>query len=293
MGLINHVWLSILGRDDFREAVGLRYVSHMWDDDPYWLLWFQERPGVYRLELKGAAPLDSYDWGSVFVIKYYPAKTEQAFQGLSTVERLLRESEIFDTVPPDGAAGCPCHGHSRDDTGERFKDLLDGCGVPQMQSREEIPEDCFFAGHLSLVHQEDAGTVITAKSQTCWRVRMVEDYSVPGCGDFSDILLKKGSVDRDYPGQDITEFLFRRFTKVWKQFYDAPVARESRWVGDGVVFSSDGRNLTGKVSPDVRRIVLQTILTFRPGLNLVPPADDDMRGMFVEFSKTDFSTKEV
>ncbi len=265
----------------------------MWDDDPYWLLWFQGRPGVYSLELKGAAPLDSYDWGAVFIIKYYPAKTEQDFQGLSTLERLLRESEIFDTFPADGTAGCPCHGHSPKEAAERFKDLVDGCGVPHMQDRADIPQDCFFAGHLSLAHQGNAGTIITAKSQTYWRVRMSEDYSIPGCGGFADILLKKGSIDRDYPGQDITEFLYRRFAKVWKQFYDAPVERESRWVGDGVIFSSDGRTLTGKISRDVRRIVLQTILTFRPGLNLIPPLDDDTQGMFMEFSKTDFSTKEV
>ncbi len=254
----------------------------MWDDDPYWLLWLHERPGVYRLELKGAAPLECYDWGAVFLIKYYPAKTEQAFQGLSALERLIRESDIFDTRPADRTGGCPCHGHAHDDNSERFKDLVDGCGVPHMRHREDIPQDFFFAGHLSLAHQMDVGTIITAKSQTSWRVEMSEDCAVPGDRGPSSTLLRKGSVDRDFPGQDITEFLYRRFTKAWKRFYDAPIERESRWVGDGVLFRSDGRTLTAKASGDIRRIILQTTLTFRPGLSLVPPADEDTEGMFME-----------
>lgn len=285
IGLFNHVWVAILDRDDLRESVGIRYASQMWDVMPYWLFWFNDAPGVYRIELQDASALEHYDWGAVFIVKYYPDVTETAFQGLSTLERLLRESDVFDTQPADSAGGCPCHGHSGELHEGRFSDMVNGCGVPHIQYRESIPPDFFFAGHLFIAHSGNAGAVITAKSQTSWRVKMIEDYVCSGDNGSSAFILKKGTVDRNYPGQQITEFVFRRLTVGWKRFFDAPIETESRWEGDGFIFSSDGRTLTAESSSTIRRIILRTTLIFNHGIHLTPIEDDDTDGLRMEFSE--------
>jgi len=285
---MNHVWLAVLAGDTLRQSVGIRYVSHLWDDYPYWHLWFRDRGGVYRLELKEATRHEDYDWVAAFLIKYYPAATEAAFQGLSALERLLRGSDVFDSSPGDGRGGCACHGHSNDDEGTRFQDLVDGCGVPDVRYGHEIPADFFFAGHLSVAHRVDVGTVITAKSQTFWRVEMTEDYVVRGSDQNSVTVLRKGSVDRNYPGQDITEFVYRRFTEMWRAVHQGPIARDEGWMGDGVLFKTDGLTLSTEIFPSIRRIIRRTTITFQPGVCLVPPRDEDTVGM-----EQDFSNKEV
>jgi hypothetical protein len=278
VGWINHLWLSVLADPDCRGTVGVRYMSHGWDSDPYWLFWFAERPGVYRLELNAAAPREGYDWVATFVVKYFPAKTETAFHGLSALEKLLRESEVFDTHPVGGGGGCPCHATDHEHAEDRFKDLEDGCGVPLASNFEAIPPDFFFAGHLSIAHSASAGAVITAKSQTTWRVEMTEDYNVSGGNGTVVTLVKKGSVDRDYPGLDITDFLYRRFITAWASGHDVPLATEEKWEGDGLLFRTDGLTLAAEPCGQIRRVILQTTIAFKPGVRLVPPADEDMEG---------------
>jgi hypothetical protein len=283
VGLINHLWLAILGDEHHRAFVGVRYIGHGWDDDPYWLLWFQERPGVYRLELKEAVSEGEYDWLADFLVKYFPAKTESAFHGLSSLEKLLRDSDVFDTRPNDGCSGgCPCQAIGHDHSGRQFEDLTEGCGVPQKEIAEDIPPDFFFAGHLSIAHRAGAGTVITAKSQTYWRVEMSADYRVLGEDGAVITLLKKDSVDRNYPGLDITSFLYRRFTAGWSCFYDASAQTECRWSADGFVFRSDGLTLNCETCNQIRRVILQTTIVTKPGVRLIPPVDSDKEGMKTE-----------
>lgn len=272
---MNHVWLAILARDDYRESVGVRYVSHMWDVDPYWYFWFRDCAGVYRLELKNVAPHSGYDWTANFLVKYYPSISEKAFQGLSILEKLLRTSDVFDTRPAEGNESCPCHGGSHHH-GERFGDLADGCGVPDMRYHESIPPDFFFAGHLALAYLADRGSLVTTKSQSTWRVEMTQDHTIHDEEGNLIAHLQKDSVDRNFPGQEISEFLHRRIANGWKCFHNSSSERESRWEQDGVIFKSDGRNLITQASDQIRKIVLRSELIFHEGVQLVHPADKDI-----------------
>jgi hypothetical protein len=272
---MNHVWLAILARDDCRESVGVRYVSHMWDVDPYWYFWFRDCPGVYRLELKNAVPLPEYDWTANFLVKYYPSITEKAFQGLSILEKLVRTSDVFDTRPSEGNESCPCHGSSHHH-GEQFGDLADGCGVPDIRYHESIPPDFFFAGHLILAHLADRGSLVTTKSQSTWRVEMTQDHTIRDEDGNLLAHLKQDSIDRDFPGREITEFLHGRFTDGWKRFHNALEEKNSRWEQDGIVFKSDGRNLFPEASGQIRKIVLRSELVFHQGVQLVHPIDADI-----------------
>jgi len=269
------VWLAILARDDLRESVGVRYVSHMWDVDPYWYYWFRDCPGVYRLELKNVVPLPDYDWAANFLVKYYPSTNERAFQGLSILEKLLRTSDVFDTRPSEGNESCPCHGSSHHH-GERFADLADGCGVPAIQYHESIPPDFFFAGHLALAYLADRGSLVTTKSQSTWRVEMTQDQTIRDENGNLVAHIKQDSVDRDFPGQEITDFLHWRFTNGWKRFHNALEERNSRWEQDGIIFKSDGRNLFSSGSDQIRKIVLRSELIFHEGVQLVHPVDKDI-----------------
>ena len=280
VGCINHIWLTILSGDDRTHDVGLKYISHGWDENPYWLLWFHKRPGVYRLEIRQSYVEYDYDWVVDFVVKYYPSQIEPAFEGLSFVERLFRNSEAFDGTPSAGSTGCPCSGVFHDHSATRFEDLTSGgCGVPQKAVMFDIPADFFFAGHLSIAYKSGAGAVIIAKSQSYWRVNMVRDVQITSEEGSVLAVLPKDSIDRNFAGLEITAFLHGRMVSAFKFHFrtDAPV--EDRWEGDGLVFQSDGCSLAPKPSPEIRKVVLKTALMTEPGCQLVYPLDEDMDGM--------------
>ena len=71
-GVMNHYWVVLFSNDALREAAGLRYISHMVDERPYWYLWHAGCAGVYELDLLGAQAIDGYDWLAEFAVRYYP-----------------------------------------------------------------------------------------------------------------------------------------------------------------------------------------------------------------------------
>lgn len=281
MGYINHVWLTILSGGHGTRDVGLKYVSQGWDDNPFWHLWFHESPGVYRLEMRQSYSETSFDWIADFLVKYFPLQIEPVFDGLSFVEKLFRNSEAFDAFPSAGHGGCPCSGMIHDHVGSRFEELMSGgCGVPYKSMMGGIPPDFFFAGHLSIAYKSDAGVIITAKSQTHWTVEIVKDAPVIGNDGSMQTLLKAGSVDRNYPGLYITSFLYERVITAWQIHLQTDRRTEDRWEGDGVVFRSDGSWLESVASPQIKKVILQTALSFGSNVELVPPMDTDKDGMF-------------
>lgn len=280
VGCINHIWLTILSVEDGAHAVGLKYISHGWDENPYWLLWFHQRQGVYRLEIRQSYVEYGYDWVADFVLKYYPSQTEPAFEGLSFVERLFRDSEAFDGSPSTTTAGCPCSGVFHDHSVTRFEDLKShGCGVPRKTVISDIPADFFFAGHFSIAYKSNIGALIIAKSQNYWRVNMVRDVQITGEEGSVIAELHKDSVDRNFPGLEITSFLYGRMISAFQFHFRTVNLVEDRWEGDGILFESDGFSLQPKPSREIRKVLLQAALTTAPGYQLVPPFDNDKDGM--------------
>lgn len=108
---------------------------------------------------------------------------------------------------------------------------------------------------------------------------MSEDYRVLGEDGTFITLLEKGSVDRNFPGLDLTSFLYRRFIAGWSRSCDASSQTECRWEGDGFFFRSDGLTLDCKTCSQIRRVILQTTIVTKPGVRLMPPVDDDKEGM--------------
>ena len=280
-GLMNHFWLVLFSEDALRQAAGLKYISHMIDDGPYWYLWHVAHAGVYELDLLGAQAIDGYDWLAEFVIKYYPDKDELWYEGLSFLEKHCRASDVFQTQPSAGG-GCACHGISHRHEQNRFADLAEGTGAPSYACRSIIPADFFYTGHLYIAFRDNVGSIIRLKTQTSWQVAFTKSHTIRNEEGQPLISFKKGTIDRDYPGFAISNFIYQGFIKGWSSFHKYKINPEQIWRGVGLRFLNDGRGVKTAPYQNIERIIIQTELACRhekaPALML----DDDMEGMYLE-----------
>jgi hypothetical protein len=277
VGLLNHFWLTTLSDASLKEKARLKYVSHMWDNNrPYWYLWYNDCSGVHKMELHKAETAEGYDWLAEFAVKYYPSETESAFNGLSTLEKLCRKSEMFHNLPTDGECGCPCHGQSHTGQDNRFPDLSKSTGAPSFKYSEIIPADFFCVGNMLTAFNAHKGSLVRLKSQTNWRITLTEDFAL--ADDNGDILavLKKGEVDKDYPCYAISYSLYHRFIKTWALVHNYKCQQESLWKTDGLTFNSDGYSVTPKPSSEIQKIIVQSELKFKQEEYLAPLPDEDI-----------------
>jgi hypothetical protein len=280
-GLMNHFWLVIFSEQTLRQEAGLRYISHMGDDQPYWYLWYAARTGVYELELCGAQSVDGYDWLAEFIIKYYPGMDELWFNGLSFLEKICRESEVFQT-PPSTGGGCCCHSISTSHEEHRFADLEDNTGAPSYAHRAILPADFFYAGHLSIAFKESIGSVIRLKTQSSWQVVITKDHAIKDETGHSMAFFSKGVVDRNYPGYDISHFIYQGIVKSWSLFHQYRVHRQKLWKGEGSRFLSDGQEVQKEPSRQIERIIAQTELTYGTEEVMAFVPDSDLQEMHLE-----------
>jgi len=264
VGWLNHFWLTTLSDTSLKEKARLKYVSHMWDNcRPYWYLWYNNCLGVYKMELYRAETSEGYDWLAEFTIKYYPSQTEFLFNGLSTLEKLCRNSEMFHTLPTEGACSCPCHGISHTGQDSRFPDLSQSTGTPSFKFNEIIPADFFYVGNMFTAFNSHEGSLVQLKSLTNWRTTLTEDFALTD--DNGDILtvLKKGEVDKDYPCYAISYSFYHRFVKNWALVHNYEFQHESLCKTDGLTFYSNGYSVTPEPSSEIQKIVVQSELKFK------------------------------
>ena len=93
---------------------------------------------------------------------------------------------------------------------------------------------------------------------------------------------EKGALDRNYPGFEISNFIYQRLVKSWSSFYQYEINREYIWKGEGVRFLNDGRDIKTEPSLNIEKVIAQTELVCREEdvLALVP--DGDLEGMHLE-----------
>lgn len=161
VGYINHIWLNLLADEHQRQAVALRYLSHLWDFCPGWYLWLKNRPGVYKMELQAAQASEEYAWLAELVIKYCPSVDEESFNELSFREKIYRQSEIFERMPAEGISDClPCYGHCEQYDEDRLSDLKEGTGAPASRYAGRRTDDFFSSGHLGLACRTESVSFI-------------------------------------------------------------------------------------------------------------------------------------
>ncbi len=271
-GMMNQFWLVMLSDEKNKQGCGIRYLSHMWDKGPYWYIWLTECQGVYKLELSSATDgLSNYDWVAEFNVKYYPHPDEEWFQGLSVFEQICRHSEVFDNQPAK-TCGCVVHAgcHSHHD---KFSDILEQTGVPNLVLSTDMPPDFFWAGKLIVAYHKEQGTLFRIKSQTRWRVTTTCEYNIPGFAGCDGKTMVEGEIDRDYAGFEIVQFLARRLLYGWSVFHTYPVRKVSFWKGKGVEFNTDGVGLETVASSDIHKILADYELKYfdKP----LPELDDE------------------
>jgi len=255
-GTVNHYWTLCFANEDLRQRLGLKYISQMWDQTPYWYLWFVDFPGAFKLSLLECVAEPPWDWRALFRIKYYPRPEERIFQGLSVLEQICRMSELFHTRPAQwagGETGCVCHGGIHHHHGVRFADLQEETGIPNATRATEIPEDFFLAGEMELRYGETQGTEVSWTSQEYWRIKMTENYFIKDQEGAALKVLRKGDVDRDYPGWLLTDFVANRFSLGWQAYKQYPQLRETTEEQDGIEFLCDGHTLSPQLCPSIRR----------------------------------------
>ena len=255
-GTVNHYWTLCFANEELRQRLRLKYISQMWDQTPYWYLWFTDLPGAFKLSLLECVAEPPWDWRALFRIKYYPRPEETIFQGLSVLEQICRMSDLFHTRPAQwegGETGCVCHGGIHHHHGVRFADLQEETGIPNAARAAEIPEDFFLAGEMELRYGESQGTEVSWHSQEHWRIKMTENYFIKDQDGSSLKVLRKGDIDRDFPGWLLTDFVANRFSLGWQSYKQYPQLCESIAEQDGIEFLCDGHTLSPSLCPAIRR----------------------------------------
>ena len=267
-GTLNHFWTLCFADESQRHKLGLKYISQMWDQNPYWYVWFVDLPGVFKLSLLDCTAEVPWDWRALFRIKYYPRPEESVFQGLSVLEQICRMSDLFQTRPAEwagGETGCVCHGGVHHHHGPRFADLQEGTGVPTASRAAEIPEDFFLAGEMELRYGNGQGSEISWRSQDHWRVKMTENYFIKDQEGAPLKVLRKGDIDRDYPGWFLTDFVARRFSSGWHNYQQYGPSQETAEEQDGMEFLCDGHTLNPRSCQAIRRREVCRRMNHGPG----------------------------
>jgi hypothetical protein len=271
-GLLNHHWLCLLDASSGHAPGPIKHLSLGYGKGPHWSFWFTDTPGVYRLELHGAQPVDGYDWLAEFVVKYYPAPTEACFTDLSIFEQACRLGAAFQCRPAaldTVERGCACHGLHHTPPGARFADLGAETGAPSGRHDGQIPAEFFFAGTLLLAYRQESGSRARWESQDRWRVLLIEDCAVPEADGCPAIRRRKGDLDRDFPGFFMTDRLSRRLLEGWSRFHGYSARMETRCEMAGVEFFSDGQTLVSAPAGGIRRIAVE-VECRRAGIGRLP-----------------------
>jgi len=129
-----------LGATEVARRTGLARASEVWGGDepldrPAWYLWLLTSPGAYKLELADAETISSGGWRARYTIRYYPARTEPAFERFSAEERAAVQGG-----------------------------LLDATGTPGIDVASKIPGNLFVVGSLEWASDPDGKAIVIGLS---------------------------------------------------------------------------------------------------------------------------------
>lgn len=152
------IFMALVSSEEARNRMRLKSISQRLDGELGWYLWLEDQPGAYSLEVgeavSGPAPGES---SSRCWIKYYPAlANDPAFRGLSSSEKTMRASPMFDAT-----------------------------GTPSFETAASIFREAFFVGYLDL-HLTKTSASLCLLAQDLWQVveKKAADGSKPQAGEY-------------------------------------------------------------------------------------------------------------
>jgi len=192
--LFHEIFHTVFQNDAARRHFGFSQISQLTTDEglPHWYLWFSDTKGAYSLtiheghtavngnDLSDLQTRDPMVLGAPVLIRYFPDIDEETFESLSCYEQIARMGSSFDST-----------------------------GTPSYEGGRTLHENYFVVGFMDVaVYQLASGVDFFCSAPSTWR-----DYRRDGLtltdqnGDAHEVL-SPGDIDRDYPGWDLSFFLF-------------------------------------------------------------------------------------
>ena len=262
-----------------RASSDLDYLSRIDGENAAWYFWLKEAPGVYELKLFQQRIEDECEC-SDFVLKYYPAVEEDAFEDFSCLEQLVRLGDFFEqgeVIIPENIDVCPCCGGNHEEYAEQHichehthqHDCMDtykpenvkrSKGIPKLSCRKQLPMNLFQIGTMCFkIHGEEL-LEATLTAQDAYISYAEDGVKVKDADGTEHQILEPGGVDRKVQGL----FLSQRFCSFFKGKMLASlklmVKKEIREEAVGEVIYNKGNKLKNIKSSEVKKIKITYFL---------------------------------
>jgi hypothetical protein len=198
---LNELFQKIFGNDAARHHLGFKNISQSTtlEGAPLWYIWFEDQRGAYSLTLRESyASLDAYDLSGkekeaereiepYFEIRYFPDMDEAVFDSLSCYEQLVRMGPQFDST-----------------------------GTPTYDGGQRIPARFFVAGRMDIeIKGAKSDVDLRCTAPTRWHDYRIDGLMLVDNGGNPLPVLSPGELDRDFPGWDLSFFLFRKIVSAF------------------------------------------------------------------------------
>jgi len=190
--LLLELFQKIFQNDGAQRYLGFSQVSQLatLDGLPSWYLWFSEKRGAYSLTLidgdtvSGGDNMSDHQESDTlearFLVRYFPDPGDDSFDALSCFEQIARLGHFFDST-----------------------------GTPSFDGGRAIHDGFFVAGYVDiLIHSSRADVDFFCSAPNRWREYRLDGLKLTDERGESREVVSPGTVDRDFPGWDLSFFIF-------------------------------------------------------------------------------------
>jgi hypothetical protein len=194
--LLNEIFQNVFQNEGARHHFGFLNISPVTSLDglPHWYLWLEGKKGAYGISVQDDAKnLPVYQGSGCEMgddqvrcpclwIRYFPAVDEAVFDALSCHEQIIRLGTSFDKT-----------------------------GTPSFEGRPILDTGYFSAGRIDMtVHTSTSAVDFFCSAPNRWRIYQVDGLELTDDQGNITPLLPAGALDRDFPGWELSFFLFQK-----------------------------------------------------------------------------------